>query len=175
MRDSGQSQARAQDTVYQSFLQGVVTVPEPGSAPTVDSMELGARKRRKWDVAAPQGVPAAQTTTSLPGALGVASAQPKPGQPLTEDLKARAQQAAAAAVAKISQASYSEVLQNRRRLSFNLLTTCAAGPGVSRQAAAWEIWSSKARRRQGAYRARGGDKRCPLADQIQLDEEASAR
>ncbi|KAK9844539.1 hypothetical protein WJX74_003775 [Apatococcus lobatus] len=71
-------------------------------------MELGgARKRRKWDVAAPQGVPAAQTTTNLTGfaaqGTGAAAAQPKPGQPLTDDLKARAQQAAAAAVAKISQ------------------------------------------------------------------------
>ncbi len=68
----------------------------------------GARKRRKWDVAAPQGVPASQPITNLQGfaAQGTAptpAAQPTSTQPLTDDLKARAQQAAAAAVAKISQ------------------------------------------------------------------------
>ncbi|KAK9866860.1 hypothetical protein WJX84_006201 [Apatococcus fuscideae] len=66
---------------------------------------VGARKRRKWDVAAPQGVPTAQPTTGFapPGGPAAAAVQSKPGQPLTDDLKARAQQAAAAAVAKISQ------------------------------------------------------------------------
>lgn len=112
-RKTGQSLARGRVFSHRSFAQGIVTVSEPASAPVVASMEPGARKRRKWDVAAPQGVPAAQTTTNLQGASGVVSAQSKPGQPLTDDLKARAQQAAAAAVAKISQASYSAVLQDR--------------------------------------------------------------
>lgn len=94
-------------------------------APVVELMELGgARKRRKWDVAAPQGVPAAQTATGLQGASASVAAQPKPGQPLTDDLKARAQQAAAAAVAKISQASEAEVLQGREFLSsYHVLST----------------------------------------------------
>ncbi|CAL8471825.1 g11367 [Coccomyxa elongata] len=85
------------------------------------------RKRRKWDVAAPQGIPlagnragiGAGSTASSNGMAGLITAQgvaavagqaaipgvapPKPGQPLDANTIARAQQGAAAIVAKLNQ------------------------------------------------------------------------
>ncbi len=87
------------------------------------------RKRRKWDVAAPQGIPlagnragiGAGSTASSNGMAGLITAQgaaavagqaaipgvapPKPGQPLDANTIARAQQGAAAIVAKLNQVS----------------------------------------------------------------------
>jgi hypothetical protein len=77
------------------------------------------RKRRKWDVAAPQGIPLAGSTAGVAGgssngmagfialqgtAATAASvvAPTKPGQPLDANTIARAQQGAAAIVAKLN-------------------------------------------------------------------------
>lgn len=77
------------------------------------------RKRRKWDVAAPQGIPLAGSTAGVAGgssngmagfiapqgaaaAATSAVAPPKPGQPLDANTIARAQQGAAAIVAKLN-------------------------------------------------------------------------
>ncbi len=79
------------------------------------------RRRRKWDVAAPQGIPLAGNTAgnaasngmagfiTPQGAVGAAApapapvnAPPKPGQPLDATTIARAQQGAAAIVAKLN-------------------------------------------------------------------------
>jgi hypothetical protein len=99
------------------------------------------RKRRKWDVAAPQGIPldgsragiGAGTVASTGGTAGLVTAQgvqsslnvaalatsqvakplvnpPKPGQPLDPDTIARAQQGAAAIVAKLNQVRRSHAL-----------------------------------------------------------------
>lgn len=72
------------------------------------------RKRRKWDVAAPQGVPVQQGATPVAAAPAVPAASAsissngvKPGQPLDAAAIARAQQGAAAVMQKISQASFS--------------------------------------------------------------------
>ena len=83
------------------------------------------RKRRKWDVAAPQGIPLAGTVAGstansngmagfrTPQGAGSAAANvatpvaapPKPGQPLDANTIARAQQGAAAIVAKLNMVS----------------------------------------------------------------------
>jgi len=90
------------------------------------------RKRRKWDVAAPQGIPlttnASTATISSSVLAGHVAAQgagnrvapvvsalvapPKPGQPLDADTVARAQQGAAAILAKLNKVNLHDIQSN---------------------------------------------------------------
>ena len=106
-----------------SQFQEVQGGPHRQSKPFAGTMDgVRERKRRKWDVSAPQGVPVQQgatapapaTATSATG-TAMSSNGIKAGQPLDAAAIARAQQGAAAIMQKINQVRLSWQLWQRSK------------------------------------------------------------